>query len=239
MSANESTRSILGRFLDVASNFLSQGLERFDPRNRIRYEIFEVTDRVMISQLCDWYIRHQDAKDRVTQFLNDHINSRVGHLGGFYGIGNCVVDDKGRISKLAYTGNNGFRIPDGWKAKYAEFGSLADEQGAFMVPENSDIQKLLNELPNIPTRRELHDIIGWPTFPEMDLTESLVNTLVCAHSDGERTYVHVPAADNFVKHPQIHEALQDWFENARPNGLKNDQENDLETRIETERGYNL
>lgn len=238
MSANESIGSILGRFFNVAGNFLSQGLGRFDSRNRLRYETFEATDKIMIGQLCDWYIRHQDAKDRVMQFLNDHINSKVGHLGGFYGIGNCVVDAQGRISKLAYTGNSGFRIPEGWKAVCAEFGSLADEQGSFMVPENSDIQKLLNELPNIPTRRELHDIIGWPTFPEMDLTESLVNTLVCAYSDGRRTYVNAPAADNFVKHPHIYEALRDWFENSKPDGLKRDLENDPETQIDAGQGCN-
>lgn len=215
MNPYSSVKSLVDAFVESAGGAVQRNLAFLKKRNRLRYQTFEIIDTDMIANVCDWYERRQEARAAVKEFLNTHVNRGFHHANMGYDVSDCVVDNDGRISMIAYTGGAGFTMPDGWVGK-------KEDLSTFMVPEDPIVQKALNQLPAIPTRAQLHEIIGWPTIEGgPDSAGDFFNHLIEAHSDGIHAYIDIPLAENFLKDRSLFDAARDWFESKIPEGLEN------------------
>lgn len=213
MGKNNEPRSILDDFFQAAQTVLSRQIARLSPRNRLRYDTFEITDPDLAARICAWYGAYEYARESVSAFLDTHINDHFQHFGVLYGLHNCAVNEQGRIDRLTYAGTDVYRLPDGW-------GWQSDDLNTFLVPVDPDLQLALGRLPRVPTRAQLHEIVGWPTLPVFDRIDGFVNSLLRAHSDGQAVYIDAPRPDNFKKHPAIAKALERWFASGIPDGLR-------------------
>ncbi len=168
------------------------------------YVRFKVADEAVAQKLADWHARDKAARTAIEAYLNETFPSARCATGTYY-----RVDDDGYLKDVAY---NGF-VPEGWHTQADEDH---DRTYHWVEPKDSQVMRVITQLPRVPARRELADIIGWPYFEvtgqaedQAMLYQSVNHTLRTEAGAGDML-LDVPLCDNFNGHTDIKEALGAW-----------------------------
>lgn len=184
----------------------ARGPRRGTLPSRIRYATFLVKDPEAAEALYRWSMEWNKTSGTISDYVNNHFGGR--HLrfhNPFYRLG-----EDGRLHSVLYNG----RTPRGW--------ARIPKTNWFKPEEKQEVRRV-GDLPQTPARKDLHDLIGWPTFDQRTLPPDEahaawhVNYMVKAHGDGVNTYIDVPVPDNFTGLPEIYQAVRDW---VRPGWLE-------------------
>lgn len=204
--------------VDIFTNFLSLGAKVKKSKhpyyhslknNPVQKMDFRVDCPETAAKLYSWYQRCDAAHQQVAQYVYAQLNA-------FESGGEFEYDTDGYLWRSAFVGT----MPKGWRGG-------GGTQGKWIYADSDEAKQAIRNLPKLPSRRELHDLIAWPTIGENFVHKDfhdmvrLANTQVAPHGDTNtgQTYVCVPLPENFHRCPQIEDAYANWFNNGIPEFL--------------------
>ena len=211
----------LSIIFQLVSSVLAKGAPARRPPSlyapaQLEYVRFKVTEDGVAAKLSDWLARDREARTQLEAYLNEAFPSARCATKTFY-----RMDDDGYLRDVAY---NGF-VPEGWHAPAHEEKT---RHYHWVVPESHQVKYALRQMPQVPSRRELAALVGWPYWETADLAvlpgvedtsgegearvlllQSANYTLRVNEKEGQ-VFLDVPVCDNFEAHPEIKDAVGGW-----------------------------
>ncbi len=156
--------------------------------------------------LRDWYTRHYTAEREIT----DYLRKATSILGGEVPL--YKINEHGRVHSINFQYAIGF-FHDGW---------TGIENTNWLVPDSDKVKQELQQLPPLPSLRDVHRMIDWP---ELDIdpcsqevhVPGLRRFAVTANRQTHvsmyqgAVYISVPYPDTFRDHPALAEKVQAWI----------------------------
>jgi len=165
----------------------------------------KVTDPVVANKMLDWLIERKEAEKQISNFFRRHFGLHKADLP-FY-----KVDDSGKISFINFR----YNIPmthEAWRGKNGSH---------WLEPETHEVQKQIQMLPALPSKRDINALINWPepciepAFADRhlsgydDFAHFAIQSVDIMIDDGE-IIVSVPYPETFRDYSPYMEAVLDW-----------------------------
>ena len=199
----------LNQLFQAVSRLIPSGARTPQPprmyaAQKLDYVRFKVTDEDTAQKLADWHARDRAARTAIETYLDKTFPSSRCATGTYY-----RIDDDGYLKDVAY---NGF-VPEGWHAQADEDH---DRTYHWVEPKDSQVMRIITQMPPAPSRRALADIVGWPYLEVAGQAEDQamlyqsVNHTLRTQDDAGGVLLDVPLCDNFNAHTEVRETLGAW-----------------------------